>query len=88
MRARPVLRPGANRRADGRDSGAFVASLRELLGLISAHEWRKNGVEVPALGAAPNNRIHPHYGVFSPQRGEYVSLVQHALPNGDRPCGV
>ena len=60
------------------DGTASVASLRELLGLISAHEWRKNGVEVPALGSAPDNRIHPHYGVFSPQRGEYVGLVQQA----------
>ncbi|MHB9085639.1 MAG: methyltransferase, partial [Thiobacillus sp.] len=48
-----------------------VVSLRELLGVIGAHEWRKNGVEVPALG----DRIHPHYGVFSPVRGEYVGLV-------------
>lgn len=48
-----------------------VVSLRELLGLISAYEWRKKGVEIPALGA----RIHPHYGVFSPVRGEYIDLV-------------
>ena len=40
-------------------------------GLIGAHEWRKKGVEIPALGA----RIHPHYGVFSPVRGEYVALL-------------
>ena len=59
-------------------AGNSVASLRELLGLISAHEWRKKGVEVPALGRAPNNRIHPHYGVFSPVRGEYVALVAKA----------
>ncbi len=71
--------PGA-----GADTGACVASLRELLGLISAHEWRKNGIEIAALGAPPNNRIHPHYGVFSPQRGEYVSLlVKMPLPKKD-----
>ncbi|MGZ8451216.1 MAG: methyltransferase [Candidatus Binatia bacterium] len=58
--------------------GASVASLRDLLGMISAHEWRKKGVEISALGDAPNNRIHPHYGVFSPLRGEYVSLVATA----------
>jgi precorrin-6B methylase 2 len=52
-----------------------MVSLRELLGVVGAHEWRKKGVEIPALGAAPNNRIHPHYGVFSPVRGEYVDLV-------------
>lgn len=50
---------------------ASVVSLRELLGLIGAHEWRKKGVEIPVLG----DRIHPHYGVFSPVRGEYVDLV-------------
>lgn len=55
-----------------------VASLRELQGMIGAHEWRKKGVEIPALGSAPNNRIHPHYGVFSPVRGEYVGMVATA----------
>ncbi|CAG4918891.1 methyltransferase [Paraburkholderia saeva] len=50
---------------------ASVVSLRELLGLIGAHEWRKKGVEIPVLA----DRIHPHYGVFSPVRGEYVDLV-------------
>ncbi|WP_109478268.1 class I SAM-dependent methyltransferase [Paraburkholderia sp. C35] len=57
---------------------ASVVSLRELLGLIGAHEWRKKGVEIPAL----QERIHPHYGVFSPVRGEYVDLVARApLPS-------
>ena len=60
------------------DGGESVASLRELMGMISAHEWRKKGVEIAALGEPPLNRIHPHYGVFSPVRGEYVSLVASA----------
>ena len=55
-----------------------IASLRELLGVTSAHEWRRVGVEIEALGDAPNNRIHPHYGVFSPVRGEYIHLVATA----------
>ena len=60
------------------DAGAI--SLRELQGLIAAHEWRRKGVEIPALGAS----IHPHYGVFSPIRGEYVRLVAQApLPATD-----
>ena len=54
---------------------ACMVSMRELLGVVGAHEWRKKGVEVAALGDAPHNRIHPHYGVFSPVRGEYVDLV-------------
>jgi SAM-dependent methyltransferase len=65
------------------DETRSVVSLRELLGLTSAHEWRRVGVEVPALGAAPHNRVYPHYGVFSPVRGEYIDLVAQApLPAG------
>lgn len=59
----------------GPERGAFVISLRELLGLVSAHEWRKKGVALAALGGA---RIHPHYGVYSPVRGEYLDLVAAA----------
>jgi len=58
-----------------------VATLRELMGITSAHEWRKKGVEIGALGkvgSTANNRIHPHYGVFSPVRGEYITLVNRA----------
>ncbi len=55
-----------------------VVSLRELLGIRSAHEWQRVGLEIPALGAPPHNRIHPHYGVFSPVRGEYLQLVATA----------
>jgi methylase of polypeptide subunit release factors len=57
---------------------ASVVSMRALLGAIGAHEWRRKGVEVEALGA----RIHPHYGVFAPIRSEYVNLVAAApLPS-------
>ena len=64
------------------DGQASVVSLRELLGIVGAHEWRKKGVEVAELGEAPGNRIHPHYGVFSPVRGEYLGLVAQApLPS-------
>ncbi len=59
-------------------AGDSVVSMRELMGVTSAHEWRIRGVEVPALGDAPHNRIHPHYGVFSPARGEYIDLVAQA----------
>jgi methylase of polypeptide subunit release factors len=59
--------------ADGQPS---VISLRSLQGVIGSFEWRKNGVEVPAMGEAL--RVYPHYGVFSPVRGEYVELVANA----------
>ncbi|WP_228000679.1 methyltransferase [Nocardia australiensis] len=53
---------------------SMMIAFTELLGAIGAQQWRANGVEVAALGA----RIHPHYGVFSPVRGEYVDLVARA----------
>lgn len=52
-----------------------IVSLRELLGVIGAHEWRKKGVMIAELG----DKIHPHYGVFSPIRGEYLSLVANTI---------
>lgn len=60
--------------AYGPAKGDFVVSLREIQALVGAHEWRKKGVEVAALGG----RIHPWYGVFSPLRGEYLDLLAAA----------
>lgn len=68
--------------AYGKSTQSFIVSLRELLGLIGAYEWSKNGVEIAAI----NNKIHPSYGVFSPIRGEYLNLVDTApLPV---PCNL
>lgn len=68
--------------AYGAVSQSYIVSLRELLGVISAHEWRKNGVPVLADGEGEPIFIYPHYGVFSPIRGEYLELVCGApLPN-------
>ncbi len=61
----------------GNRADDYVLSLRELLGVISAHEWRKKGVVIPSLKAGAQ-RLFPHYGVFSPIRGEYVELVAMA----------
>jgi len=78
LRRAPDVRQACNE-AYGAQAEPFVVSLRELLGLIGAHEWRSKGVPIPALDA----RIHPWYGVFSPVRGEYVELVAQApLPKG------
>ena len=67
--------------APAADAGMQVVALRELTGVVGAHEWRKKGVAMPVLGK--DARIHPHYGVFSPVRGEYVALVNEApLPQG------
>ena len=64
-RGRRAWRPGA------RAPEPAVTSLRALLGVIGAHEWRTKGIEIEALGG----RIHPDYGVFAPIRSEYVELV-------------
>lgn len=78
----PDLRQACREAWGPPDAQPSLASLRELLGLVGAHEWRRKGLEVPALGTAPANRIHPHYGVFSPVRGEYLDLVAAApLPS-------
>lgn len=73
LRRAPDVR-AAGLQAHGPVAAHYVQSLRELLGLVGASEWRRKGVPVPALGAA----IHPHHGVFSPIRGEYVDLVAQA----------
>ena len=73
LRRAPDLREACVE-AWGEPDAPSVVSLRELQGVVGAHEWRRKGVEVPGLGA----RIHPHYGVFAPIRSEYVELVAKA----------
>jgi methylase of polypeptide subunit release factors len=71
----------AIKEAVGALEGDNVVPLRDLLAFVSAHEWRRNGVAIPALEGA---RIHPHYGVFPPTRQDYIDLVASApLPAGD-----
>nr|WP_254408457.1 class I SAM-dependent methyltransferase [Streptomyces sp. AC495_CC817] len=57
----------------------FVVSLRDVLQVLWAHDQRRKGFEVPALG----DRIYPHFGVFTPvRRDEYLDLVAAApLPS-------
>jgi methylase of polypeptide subunit release factors len=55
--------------------------LKLLLGVLGAAEWRRKGLEVPGL----KGRLHPHYGVFTPTRSEYVGLLLEApAPEGLR----
>jgi SAM-dependent methyltransferase len=71
--------------AFGPPDGTSIASLRALLGLIGAHQWRSKGIEIPATGG----RIHPYYGVFAPIRNEYVDLIDSApLPALTSSCSV
>jgi SAM-dependent methyltransferase len=89
LRRAPDLRVACTEAWGPPDGLPGVVSLRELLGVLGAHEWRVKGVPVAALGPAPGNRIHPHYGVFSPVRGEYVDLVATTpLPAATREAGA
>ena len=79
LRRAPDVRAAVDEAWGAPDGTPAIASLRELQGLVGAHEWRKKGVDVPAL----RGRIHPHFGVFSPLRGEYLDLIAQApLPPG------
>lgn len=82
LRRAPDWRGAMNEAWGPAGTAGCVASLRELLGLVGAHEWHQKGMGISALGSAPNNRIYPSYGVFSPVRGEYIQLVADApLPS-------
>lgn len=48
-----------------------VVALKTLLGMASASEWRKKGLEVPGL----KGRLTPHWGVWAPTRTEYLGLL-------------
>ncbi len=78
LRRAPDVRAACEEAYGPPDGEPTLLALRELTGLVGAHEWRRGGVPVPALGG---DRIHPYYGVFSPVRGEYVDLVaEEPLP--------
>jgi len=71
--------------AYGPATGPMVLSLRELLGVIGAHQWYVRGIGIPAAGG----HIHPHYGVFTPTRGEYIDLLARApWPAGPERVGL
>ncbi|MFA7505166.1 MAG: class I SAM-dependent methyltransferase [Burkholderiaceae bacterium] len=77
LRRAPDLRTAAEQAFGELDAPGLVP-LRALLGAVGAFEWRRRGIELPALG--PNDdgeiaRIHPHYGVFAPVRHEYLDLL-------------
>ena len=62
---------------------ARLVSLRELLGVLSAYEWQRKGVYLD-VGLQEGLTVHPHYGVFSPVRNEYLQLLAQApLPSLD-----
>jgi methylase of polypeptide subunit release factors len=88
LRRAPDVRLAVEQAIGPSDGQARVMSLRSLQGMVGAFEWRKHGLDIPALGIE-NNRIHAHYGVFAPVRGEYLGLVAQApLPAALQQHGV
>ncbi len=57
-----------------------LVSLKQLLGMLGAAEWRRKGLEVPGL----KGKLHPHYGVYLPTRTDYVELLLEVDPRGKR----
>ncbi|OJT16992.1 methyltransferase [Archangium sp. Cb G35] len=53
------------------DADRTVVSLKTLLGMLGAAEWRRKGLDVPGL----QGKLHPHYGVYLPTRTDYVELL-------------
>ena len=53
------------------DADSTVVSLKTLLGMLGAAEWRRKGLQVPGL----SGKLHPHYGVYLPTRTDYVELL-------------
>ncbi|MGB8856454.1 MAG: class I SAM-dependent methyltransferase [Burkholderiales bacterium] len=85
LRRAPDMREACTQ-AWGEPTGAScIVSLRELMGIVAAYEWRKNGVSVPALADMGDGKIHPYYGVFAPIRSEYVELVAKACQQRSAP---
>ncbi len=74
LRRAPDVRTACREALGATSPGSMLIALRELQGIIGAHEWRVKGIDVPEAGG----RIHPHYGVFAPIRSEYVGLVARA----------
>jgi len=71
----PEVRAACEEALGPAPDGPSLLPLRDLLGVVGAHEWRRRGVFVPALGA----RVHPHHGVYAPVRGEQVELLARAV---------
>lgn len=80
LRRAPPLQPALSEAFGDSPEQRALLPLREILGAIGAHEWRRRGVYVPAI----EDRVIPHYGVFAPVRGEYVELVAEATRRRSR----
>jgi len=81
LRRAPVVRDALTSAWGPPTGDVRVVALRELLGIISAYEWRRNGVPIEVQGLEGFS-IHPHYGVFAPVRSEYLELLAQAtLPS-------
>jgi len=79
LRRAPDLEEALGEALGPAPEGPGLLPLREVRGAVGAHQWRRRGVLVEALGA----RLHPYHGVFAPVRSEYAGLVAAALATRD-----
>lgn len=62
----------------GPAAGRTLTPLKTLLGVLGAAQWRTKGLKAPGLAGT----LEPHYGVYTPTRFEYLSLLDALEPRG------
>jgi predicted RNA methylase len=55
----------------GKPSGRTLTPLKTLNGVLGAAQWREKGLKVPGL----EGTLEPHYGVYTPTRFDYLTLL-------------
>jgi hypothetical protein len=68
--------------------GPVERGFRRLAARTARPDRRLRVAQEGGSGPALEARIHPHYGVFAPVRGEYVDLVAKAPLPADVPVGL
>lgn len=80
LRRAPDVRAACEHAYGTPAQGVSLVSLPEILGVVGAYEWHREGIYIAELGA----RLYPEYTVFAPTRDEYIDLVARTpFPDGN-----
>jgi methylase of polypeptide subunit release factors len=64
------------------DAKRTLVSLKTLIGMMGAAQWRKTGLSIPGF----KQKLIPHYGVYIPTRTDYIDLVHKIRDVKDLHC--